>query len=284
MRWLITGARGQLGTHLVAQLTASGAGDAVIALGRGDLDITDAAAVLAAVRAARPDVVVNAAAYTAVDAAETDEGAAFLVNAAAVDHLGRATQALGARLIQVSTDYVFRGDADRPYQPDDPTDPRTAYGRSKLAGETAARAHGGDVVRTAWVYGGPGTNFVDTMLRLAVERPTVDVVSDQIGSPTYVGDLAVGLIELGRSQLAPAVLHYANAGQASWYDLARAVFARGGHDPDRVHPVDSAQFVRPAPRPSWSVLSTDAWAASGLTPPCGWTVALDRCVGLATAR
>ncbi len=292
MRWLVTGARGQLGTHLVAQLkasddqhtasddqvTASGDADHVIALARPDLDITDADAVHAAVRAAGPDVVVNAAAYTAVDAAEADESTAFLVNATAVEYLGRAAKAEGARLIQVSTDYVFAGDADRPYEPDDPTDPRTAYGRSKLAGESAARAHGGHVVRTAWVYGGPGTNFVDTMLRLAPERPTLDVVSDQTGSPTYVADLAAALIELGRRPLAPSVWHYANSGQASWYELARAVFAEAGHDPDRIHPVDSSRFLRAAPRPSWSVLSTDAWTHSGLTPPPSWTSALQRCI------
>jgi dTDP-4-dehydrorhamnose reductase len=288
MRWLITGAHGQLGTHLVAQLAAMGAGDEVTALGRSDLDITDAAAVHAAVRAASPDIVVNAAAYTAVDAAEADEEVAFSVNATAVEHLGRAAETAGARLIQVSTDYVFSGRAERPYEPTDPTGPRTAYGRSKLAGESAARAHGGHVVRTAWVYGGPGANFVDTMARLATERPTVDVVSDQIGSPTYVADLAAGLLELGRSALAPSVLHYANAGQASWYELARAVFARTGHDPDRVHAVDSAQFVRAAPRPSWSVLSTDVWSRSGLTAPPSWTDALRRCLAVspssATAR
>ncbi len=284
MRWLITGARGQLGTHLVAQLAGTNAGDEVVALGRSELDITDAGAVHAAFRAASPGVVINAAAYTAVDAAETDEQAAVLLNATAVEYLGRAVEAVGARLIQVSTDYVFSGRAERPYQPDDPTDPRTAYGRSKLAGESAARAHGGHVVRTAWVYGGPGANFVDTMLRLATERPTVDVVSDQIGSPTYVADLAAGLIELGRARLDSSVLpdssvlHYANAGQASWYELARAVFAGAGHDPDRVHPVDSAQFVRPAPRPLWSVLSADSWTRSGLTPPPTWADGLRRCL------
>jgi dTDP-4-dehydrorhamnose reductase len=281
MRWLVTGAHGQLGTHLVAQLAAAGAGDEVIALGRADLDVTDAAAVDAAVRAASPDVVVNAAAYTAVDAAETDEELAFQVNATAVEYLGQAAERVGARLVQVSTDYVFSGLAERPYEPTDPTGPPSAYGRSKLAGERAAQAHGGQVVRTAWVYGGPGANFVDTMLRLAAERPTVDVVSDQIGSPTYVADLAAGLIELGRSGIAPRVLHYANAGQASWYDLARAVFAGAGHDPERVRAVDSAQFVRPAPRPSWSVLSSDAWTASGLTAPPSWTDALSRCLAAA---
>lgn len=279
MRWLVTGARGQLGTHLTAQLSAPGTGDDILSLSRAELDITDAQSVQAAVSAAAPDIIVNASAYTAVDAAESDGDTAFLVNATAVGHLARAALSRGARLIQVSTDYVFDGTADRPYEPDDPTNPRTVYGRTKLAGESAARDHGGYVVRTAWVYGGPGANFVDTMLRLALERPSVDVVSDQIGSPTYVGDLAAALIELGRSPVEPCVLHFVNAGQASWYDLARAVFAQAGHDPDRVNAVDSTQFVRPAPRPAWSVLSADAWIHSGLTPPQSWHSAVARCLG-----
>lgn len=279
MRWLITGARGQLGTHLVTQLSAPGSGDEVVALSRHDVDITDAEGVRAAVSAASPDIIVNAAAYTAVDAAESDEDTAFLVNAVAVERLARAAHSRGARLLHVSTDYVFDGTADRPYEPGDATGPRTAYGRTKLAGESAARAHGGHVVRTAWVYGGPGANFVETMLRLASERPSVDVVTDQIGSPTYVGDLAAALIELGRSPVEPCLLRYANGGQASWYELARSVFAQAGHDPDRVRPVDSTQFVRAAPRPSWSVLSTDAWTRSGLTPPQSWQSGIARCIG-----
>ena len=130
------------------------------------------------------------------------------------------------------------------------------------------------VVRTAWVYGGPGANFVDTMLRLAEQRPTVDVVSDQLGSPTYVHDLAAALVELGSSSAGPGVLHYVNSGIASWFDLAQEVFRAAGHDAERVRPVSSAQFVRPAPRPSWSVLSTAAWDATGLTPLRPWTEAL----------
>lgn len=269
MRWLVTGAGGQLGSHLCALL-----GPDAVGVTRADLDITVPDEVERVVRAVRPQVVVNAAAYTAVDAAESDEARALAVNATAVGHLCAAAAQIGARVVHMSTDYVFDGTATRPYEPDDATGPRTAYGRTKLAGERIACEGGAFVVRTAWVYGGPSANFVDTMLRLARERPTVDVVNDQIGSPTYVADLAAALLELGGSSLDPCVLHYANAGRASWFDLARQVFVLAGHDPARVRAVSSAEFVRPAPRPAWSVLSTASWTGAGLTAPRDWQAAL----------
>lgn len=276
MRWLVTGANGQLGHHLVARL-ADVPDDTAVGLNRSDLDVTDAAAVAAAVAEHSPDVVINAAAYTNVDGAETDEANAYRTNHDAPANLAAALQTHGGRLIHVSTDYVFSGDAAVPYETTDATGPRTAYGRTKLAGENAVRQALPDqswVVRTAWVYGGPGPNFVDTMRRLSTERPTVDVVEDQLGSPTWVADLAVGLIELGRSNVEPGVLHYVNAGQASWFDLARAVFAEIGADAQRVHPTTSAAFQRPAPRPAWSVLSTQSWTERGLTAPRPWREAL----------
>ncbi|WP_375485141.1 dTDP-4-dehydrorhamnose reductase [uncultured Jatrophihabitans sp.] len=275
----MSGAGGQLATHVTEQLSA--AGDDVLALDRSALDITDAAAVVAALDDHRPDVVVNAAAYTAVDAAEEHEHLAAQVNEVGPRVLAEALAshdgARTARLLHVSTDYVFDGRATRPYEPDDPTGPQGAYGRTKLAGELAVRAALPDracVVRTAWVFGGPGANFVDTMLRLERERETVDVVADQIGSPTYAGDLAAGLIALGRSDVAGGTLHFANAGQASWFDFAREVFRQTGADPDRVRPTDSAAFARPAARPAWSVLSTAAWVAAGLGQPRPWQDAL----------
>lgn len=272
MRWLITGAGGQLGSHLVRLL----ADEDVIPLTSRELDVRAADAVETTIRETRPDVVVNAAAYTAVDAAETDEAAAFAVNADGPGLLAGALARQGGRLVHVSTDYVFDGPGGRPYEPDDRTGPRTVYGRSKLAGEQAAlaalpRCH---VVRTAWVYGGPGANFVSTMEGLERSRDTVDVVADQIGSPTWVRDLAGALIELGRSDAAPGVLHYVNAGQASWHDLAQEVFKLVGADPARVRPVDTAQFPRPAPRPAWSVLSTRSWTDRGLSAPRHWRDAL----------
>lgn len=275
MRWFVTGAGGQLATQAEAQLRR--AGDEVVVLGIDDLDITDRGAVFSAVRDARPDVVVNAAAYTAVDAAESDEATAFAVNEDGPRYLAEAVREHGGRLLHVSTDYVFDGFASQPYEVDDAPDPRTVYGRSKLAGEQRVREllpERSHVVRTAWVYGGPTKNFVDTMRRLESERETVSVVADQFGGPTRAHDLAAGLLELGRSDVDPGILHFVNDGQASWYDLAREVFRLTGADPDRVRPTDSAAYPSATPRPQWSVLSTRAWTAVGLTPPRPWRDAL----------
>jgi len=244
-------------------------------VGSDELDITDPDAVKAQVEDG--SVVINCAAYTAVDAAESDEDTARAVNETGPANLAAACARAGARLIHVSTDYVFAGQADTPYEVDAPTGPATAYGRTKLAGERAVHAAlpSAHVVRTAWVYTGVGTDFVSTMLRLERERDTVDVVDDQVGSPTFAGDLADALLELAaRSDVDAPVLHATNSGRASWFDLARAVFEEAGADPGRVHPCTSAQFVRPAPRPAFSVLSGRAWADAGLTPLRPWRDAL----------
>lgn len=270
---LVTGARGQLGTQLTRRTVE---GLDIRGVTSRELDITDADAVRDAVQPSM--VVLNCAAYTAVDAAETDEAAATAGNATGPTILARACAAVGARLVHVSTDYVFDGTASEPYEVDAPTGPRTAYGRTKLAGERAVLAADPSavVVRTAWVYTGAGSDFVATMLRLERERETVAVVADQIGSPTYSADLADALLELAaRPDVSGLVLHATNAGRASWYDLARAVFAGVGADPERVRPCTSAQFPRPAHRPAYSVLSPAAWAAAGLTPLRPWTDALD---------
>lgn len=272
MKWLVTGGGGQLGTHAAALL-----GDAAAVLSRRELDVGDPDAVEQAIGRHRPDVVLNAAAYTAVDAAETDEAAAALINETGPRLLAAALARHGGRLIHVSTDYVFAGTATEPYEPDDPTGPRTAYGRTKLAGEQAVRAALPDrshVVRTAWVHGGPSRNFVDTMRRLERQRDTVDVVTDQIGSPTWARDLAAALVELGGADVRPGVLHYANEGQASWFDLARETFRLSGADPERVRPTTSAAFPSATPRPAWSVLSTRSWTEAGLSAPRPWRAAL----------
>ncbi|MEP6852819.1 MAG: dTDP-4-dehydrorhamnose reductase [bacterium] len=279
MRWLITGAGGQLGSDLVAVLDRSGGDDVVVAVDRAGLDITDARAVDALVAGSRPDVVVNAAAYTAVDAAETDEDTAHRVNAVGPANLAAALGRHGGRLLHVSTDYVFAGDADRPYEPEDPTGPRSAYGRTKLAGEQAVLAllpEQAHVVRTAWVYGARGGgNFVKTMARLERERDTVSVVDDQVGSPTWSADLAAGLVELGRAgAVTPGILHATNSGPTSWFGLTQAIFEELGADPARVQPTSSAEFVRSAPRPAYSVLSPRAWTAAGLAPLRPWREAL----------
>ncbi len=272
-RYLIAGANGMLGRDLQRAL----AGRDVLALGRDGLDVTDAAAVDAVVADAAPDVVINASAYTAVDAAETDEDAAYLLNATGAENLARAAAAAGARMVQVSTDYVFHGDAASPYAEDAPLDPLGAYGRTKAAGERLVRAAhpGAHIVRTAWLYGKHGGNFAHTMLKLAAQRDTVSVVTDQVGQPTWTGDLAAAIVALLDADAPAGVYHGTNSGSASWFDFARAVFETAGLDPERVLPTDAASFVRPAPRPSYSVLGHDAWAAAGLDAPRDWRAALE---------
>lgn len=266
-RLIVTGARGLLGREIL-RLAPSAEG-----FGRAELDITDRAAVDAVL--APGAVVLNCAAYTAVDAAETDREAAFAANATGPAVLAAACADAGARLIHVSTDYVFPGTAHTPYEPGDPTGPATVYGASKLAGEQAVLAHPGtQVVRTAWVYSGVEGDFVATMRRLERERETVTVVNDQLGSPTSAADLAAALLELSTRPDAPRVLHATNSGAATWFDLAVAVFTDLGADPARVLPCDSAAFPRPAPRPPYSVLSPAAWNAAGLTPLRSWRCAL----------
>jgi dTDP-4-dehydrorhamnose reductase len=266
-RWLVTGAGGMLGTDLVDVLAARGV--TTTAAARADLDVCDPDAVRDAV--AGHDVVVNAAAWTDVDGAETAYEKALAVNGTAPGVVAQACAGAGARMIHLSTDYVFPGVASAPYPEDAPTDPVNAYGRSKLAGERAVRAAGGTVVRTAWLYGAHGPNFVATMLRLAGVRDTVDVVDDQRGQPTWSYALAARLVELGFRDDAPAgVYHGTASGETTWYGLARAVFAGAGLDPDRVHPTTSDRFPRPAKRPAYSVLGHDRWAAAGLKPLRDW--------------
>ncbi|MVU82026.1 dTDP-4-dehydrorhamnose reductase [Nocardia sp. ET3-3] len=268
-RLLVTGAGGQLGRAVMA--LAPGARG----LSHTDLDITDPEGVRKVV--GEGDVLINCAAYTAVDRAETEEAAAFAINATGPGVLARVCAEAGARLVHVSTDYVFPGTASQPYEPDDPTGPSTVYGRSKLAGEQAVLEFAPDahIVRTAWVYTGTGADFVATMRRLERERDTITVVNDQIGSPTYAPDLAAGLLELAAKPAAPRILHATNAGQASWFDLAQAVFTGLGADPARVRPCGTEDFPRPAPRPAYSVLSGNSWAAAGLSPLRHWKLALN---------
>ena len=270
-RYLVTGARGMLGTDLLEALF----GRDVTVLGRADLDVTDRDAVFAAVQG--HDVVINAAAYTAVDEAETDEEAALAVNGTAAGLLAGATASVGAKLVQVSTDYVFDGDATEPYPEDATIAPVSAYGRTKAEGEQlalAANPEGTYVVRTAWLYGAHGGNFAKTMVKLAASHDTVKVVDDQLGQPTWTADLATQIVALLDSDAPAGVYHGTNSGSASWFEFAQAVFDEAGLDPARVLPTDSSAFVRPAPRPSYSVLGHDAWARAGLTPMRPWREAL----------
>ena len=271
VKYLITGANGMLGHDLQSVL----AGRDVTALSRAELDVTD----LDAVREAsdKHDFIINAAAYTKVDDAEEHEDLAYAVNATGAANLATAAAENGAQLVQLSTDYVFDGTATTPYAENSPLGPVSAYGRTKAEGERLAqqlnpgRTH---VIRTAWTYGQHGPNFARTMLRLAAERDELTVVSDQVGQPTWTLDLANQIVALLDSGAPAGIYHGTNSGEASWYDFARATFSAAGLDADRVKPTDSSQFVRPAPRPPYSVLGHSAWKTVGLAPMRNWREAL----------
>ncbi|MGV9797981.1 dTDP-4-dehydrorhamnose reductase [Mycobacterium sp. NPDC003449] len=272
-RIVVTGAGGMVGRVLADQ--ARHQGREVLALTSSQCDITDAAAVGRFVAAG--DVVINCAAYTQVDAAETDEDRAHAVNAIGPGNIAQACARSGAGLVHVSTDYVFGGDRQTPYEVDDATAPLGVYGRTKLAGEQAVLAVKPDahIVRTAWVYqGGDGGDFVATMRRLAAGDRTIDVVADQVGSPTYVPDLVAALLQVADGEVDATVVHATNAGSASRFDQARATFEAVGADPQRVRPVGSDRHPRPAPRPAFSVLAAQRSVSAGLTPLRDWREAL----------
>ncbi len=258
-----------LGTDVVDVLRT--AGHEVLALTRAELDVTDPAACARAVPAST-DVLVNCTAHTAVDAAETEEAAAFAVNAVGARNLAVAAGAAGARFVHVSTDYVFDGLAQEPYAPDHLVAPRSAYGRTKAAGEWAVQASGADalVLRTAWLYGAHGGCFPKTMVKAGRERGALSVVDDQVGQPTWtrdVADLVARLVSAG----APAgTYHAVSAGSCSWFEFARTVLASAGLAEVDVKPVSSAEFVRPAPRPAFSVLSTQNLPGAGVQPIGDW--------------
>ena len=265
MKIMITGAAGQLGTDLVRHCIDLG--DEVIAADRNVVDITDAVAVKACVAEHRPDAVINAAAYTAVDACETNEAVAFAVNGDAVGHLSAACELVGAHLVHVSTDYVFDGTLDRPYREDDITNPQSVYGRSKLAGELAAWP-GASIARTSWVCGEHGNNMVKLVLRLAANPDqALAFVDDQRGKPTFTADLAPALHRLAADRRA-GIHHVTNQGAVSWYEFVREILTASGHDPDRVRPIATSDLdpPRPAPRPANSVLDDTAWRAAGYEP------------------
>ena len=281
MTWLVTGAAGQLGSDLMRVLD----GRDVVGLPRRRLDITDEPAVRAAVSQYDADLIINAAAYTDVEGAEADEETATRVNADGPAVLARVCAERGLRLVHVSTAYVFPGDATSPYAEDEPVAPRSAYGRSKAAGEHAVLTSHAQawVVRTAWVYGQTGSNFVKTIARLERERDAIDVVDDQRGSPTWSRDLAAGLVALAAAVARttatetgpePGIYHCTNAGETTWCGFARAIFDELGGDPQRVRATTTDRFPRPAPRPAYSVLSDGAWRRAGLPALREWRSAL----------
>jgi dTDP-4-dehydrorhamnose reductase len=282
-RIVISGAGGQVGRFLTAE--AGRRGLDVLALTSAQWDITDTDE---AKRIVGPgDIVVNCAAYTAVDAAESDPERAHAVNAVGPANIARACAAAGARMIHISTDYVFSGvfdGAPRPYEVDDATGPLSVYGKTKLAGEHGVHealpdAH---VVRTAWVYTGAGSDFVGVMRRLAAGDGPVTVVADQVGSPTYVADLALALLQIAELPTAPPLLHVANDGAVSRFEQAVAVFEGVGADSGRVHPAATEDVPRPAPRPPYTALSGSAARAAGLTQLRPWRDALAAALAEAT--
>lgn len=270
MRWLVVGANGMLGQDLVAALAA--AGHDAHGVDRESIDITDPTSVGRVVVPGAYDVVANCAAWTAVDDAETHEPQAFAVNAVGPALLARATRLVGARLVQVSTDYVFSGDATMPYAEDAAASPRSAYGRTKAAGEWAVRAEQPDhlLVRTAWLYGAHGACFPKTMVRLAATRDTLSVVDDQVGQPTWTVDLADLIRRLVEAGAPAGTYHGTSSGAVSWFEFAKAVVASVGRSPDIVRPTTSGAFVRPATRPAYSVLGHDALLATGVAPIGDW--------------
>ena len=298
-RWLVVGANGMLGQDLLAQLGRRASDDfvpdgfqvggsasahEVTAVDRDELDIRDPGACLAAV--AGHDFVVNVAAWTAVDEAESHEPAAFAVNAVGAANLARACSAAGLPMLQVSTDYVFAGDANSPYAEDAPLAPRSAYGRTKAAGEWAVQALCPQswIVRTAWLYGAHGPNFVKTMARLAAERETVTVVNDQSGQPTWTVDLASAIVRLVQAQAPFGTYHGTSSGETTWFGFAQAIFAELGLDSERVKPTTTDAFPRPAPRPAYSVLGHEAWRGAALDPLPSWRKSLTKSVPIVAGR
>lgn len=272
LKLLVIGRTGQLATELRRRAD-------VTCLGRAEADLTDPDACARAIKTRAPEVVINAAAYTAVDAAEADEENARAINSEAPGAMASACAAIGARFIHISTDYVFDGSGDTPWQPSDQTGPLGAYGRTKLEGERAISAAGGDwtVIRTSWVFSAHGSNFVKTMLRLGSSRDVLQIVADQIGGPTEAGDLAEAALAVARQPkgtITPAVHHFAGAPDVSWADFAREIF-RQAKLQTKVENISSRNFPTPAPRPKNSRLDCTSMAAFGVTRP-DWRQSLTR--------
>jgi dTDP-4-dehydrorhamnose reductase len=267
VKWTVIGAAGMLGTDLLQVLRERGY--PYEGLDFDEVDITDAGAVD---ELDLGEVVVNCAAYTAVDQAETEERSAFAINAVGAANVAAAARRRGALLVQISTDYVFDGSATQPYPEDAPTAPASAYGRTKLAGEWGVRAFADRwyIVRTAWLYGAHGPCFPKTMARLARENGTVSVVTDQIGQPTWTVDLADLVVRMVEANVPTGIYHGTASGQVSWHGFTREIVSAIGLDPELVGETTSAAFARPAPRPAYSVLDHDALTAAGVAPIGDW--------------
>lgn len=273
MRIAITGAGGQLGRELALWFNVQ-PGDVLIPLSRAELDVTDTEQCLTVLNHIHPDVIIHCAAYTAVDKAESEPEAAFAVNGFGTRNVAEAARAIGAKLCYISTDYVFDGTGNAPYTTEVQTNPQTVYGKSKLAGELAVQelVDRHFVVRTSWVFGSYGNNFVKTMLKIGTEKREIHVVNDQLGSPTFTYDLANLLLQLVKTD-DYGIYHASNSGSCSWYEFAKSIF-QYMEMPVEVVPCSTEQFPRPAKRPAYSVLSHDAIRAAGLPPMRAWEEAL----------
>jgi dTDP-4-dehydrorhamnose reductase len=263
VRIVVTGSNGQLGTELLALLDQD---HEVIGLDLHNCDLTDRDAVLAAIVGTEPNLILHGAAFTAVDACETEADTAYRVNSLATRFVAEGARRVGAHVVYVSTDYVFDGTKDSPYLEWDEPHPQSVYGRSKLGGEREIDP-AWTIARTSWVCSAHGNNMVKTVLRLAAEHDTLSFVNDQIGHPTFASDLATMVVRLGISRM-PGLFHVTNAGAVSWYEFVREIFIAAGHDPDRVKPITTAELQppRPAPRPANSVLDNFALRHSGIEP------------------
>ncbi|WP_029192300.1 dTDP-4-dehydrorhamnose reductase [Paenibacillus harenae] len=272
LKIVVTGANGQLGRELTEWSTDAAE---IIGLGREMLDITNIDQCRHVFAEHQPDVVIHCAAYTAVDKAESEPDEAFRVNAAATRNVAVAAREAGAKLCYISTDYVFDGTGAVPYNEYDQTNPQTVYGKSKLAGEQMVQTLHDRyyIVRTSWVYGKYGNNFVKTMLKMASERDQLMVVADQLGSPTYTYDLAAFLLELVQTDYF-GLYHASNSGICSWYDFAKAIFEDSGIT-IQLHSCTTADFPRPAPRPAYSVMDRSAIRSNGLSQLRPWREALN---------
>ena len=271
MKWAVLGHAGMLGQDLMSALSSR----EVTGFDRAEFDITDIDSVKSIVSGF--DVVVNCAAWTAVDDAEVNEAAALAINGDGPRNVAKVCNEIGAKLVQISTDYVFSGDATTPYAENSEVGPKSAYGRTKLAGEVAVRNHlpiDHYIVRTAWLYGEHGPNFIKTMINLEKSKDSISVVNDQIGQPTWTKDLASQVINLVDSEVPAGTYHATSSGQTTWFGLTQTIFELIGADPNRVLPTTTEAFPRPAPRPAYSVLGHGRWKAIGMNPIRAWDEAL----------
>ena len=276
MSWLITGGSGQLGIAVSKQLGVRGI--LFDTWGSKELDITNGPIVRDVITTLSPKVIINCAAWTDVDGAENEEFSASRVNSDGAENIARATKECGAKLIHISTDYVFSGQSENPWEVDGEINPQSAYGRTKAQGEKrvlAEYSENSTIVRTAWLYSPWGKNFAKTMTKLAIKsEDQVRVVNDQVGQPTSAIDLAKQLVDLGLSDSPAGIYHGTNSGQATWYEFAQDIFKLAGADVGRVIPVSSSEYPRPAKRPAYSVLSHEAWAKTSIKPMRDWRIAL----------